>query len=61
MIARSLRYYVEGVLAVFYGKLVLSFLRDNGLTILLIVAVAAVISLLIYLVVKRFKSSVKAS
>src|ERR671914_2030694 len=31
MIARSFRYYVEGILAVFYGRRVLLFLKDNGL------------------------------
>lgn len=51
MIARSLRYYVEGILAVFYGRRVLSFLRDNGLVILSIAAAAAVLLLLIYNVV----------
>src|SRR5205807_10145689 len=29
-VARSIRYYTEGVLAVFYGERVLRFLRDNG-------------------------------
>src|SRR5919108_6541635 len=38
MIARSLRYYVEGVLAAFFGRRVLLFLKDNGLVILSIVA-----------------------
>ena len=38
MIARSLRYYVEGVLAVFYGRRVLLFMKDNGLVIISIVA-----------------------
>ncbi len=33
MIARSFRYYVEGILAVFYGRRVLLFLKDNGLVI----------------------------
>jgi membrane protein YqaA with SNARE-associated domain len=60
MIARSLRYYVEGVLAVFYGRRVLAFLKDNGLTILLIAAAAAVVALLIYLILKRRKSEAKA-
>ena len=31
MIARSFRYYVEGILAVFYGRRVLLFMKDNGL------------------------------
>jgi membrane protein YqaA with SNARE-associated domain len=34
MIARSLRYVVEGALAVFYGEQVLVFMRENGLYIL---------------------------
>jgi membrane protein YqaA with SNARE-associated domain len=34
MIARSVRYIVEGTLAVFYGEQVLVFMRDNGLYIL---------------------------
>ena len=38
MIARSLRYYVEGILAVYYGQRVLTFLRDNGLAVISIVA-----------------------
>src|SRR5215510_3510135 len=31
LVARSLRYYVEGTLAVFYGQRVARFLQDNGL------------------------------
>src|SRR5918912_4092866 len=34
MIARSLRYFVEGTLAIFYGRHVLEFLQDYGLMIL---------------------------
>src|SRR5947208_2839725 len=37
LIARSLRYYVEGILAVFYGERVLRFLKDNGLIIISVV------------------------
>lgn len=53
MIARSVRYYVEGILAVFYGKQVLLFLKDNGLVIVSLVAAAALIALLIYIIVSR--------
>ena len=53
MIARSVRYYVEGILAVFYGRRVLLFLRDNGLVIVSIVATLALIALGVYIVVKR--------
>ncbi len=56
MLARSLRYYVEGILAVFYGRRVLLFLRDNGLVIISIVATLALIGVLIYLAVNRSKS-----
>ena len=53
MIARSLRYYVEGILAVFYGRRVLLFLRDNGLVIISIVATLALIALGVYILIKR--------
>jgi membrane protein YqaA with SNARE-associated domain len=59
MIARSFRYYVEGILAVFYGRRVLSFLKENGLTILIIVAAAASVAFLVYAIVKRRKSYAK--
>jgi membrane protein YqaA with SNARE-associated domain len=49
MIARSLRYYVEGILAVFYGQRVLTFLRDNGLVVISIVCAVGLVALLIYL------------
>ena len=53
MIARSLRYYVEGILAVYYGRRVLLFMKDNGLVIISIVATALLIGLLVYFFVKR--------
>jgi hypothetical protein len=53
MVARSLRYYVEGVLAVFYGRRVLLFFKDNGLVIISIVAMLALIGVLIYLFFNR--------
>jgi membrane protein YqaA with SNARE-associated domain len=56
MIARSLRYYVEGVLAVFYGRRVLLFLKDNGLVILSIVASLVLVGVLLYLIINRRKS-----
>ena len=40
-IARSIRYYTEGILAVFYGERVLRFMKDNGLLILSVVVVFA--------------------
>jgi membrane protein YqaA with SNARE-associated domain len=61
MIARSFRYYVEGILAVFYGKRVLLFMKDNGLVILSVVASAAVVGLLAYAIVNRRKRSKRAA
>lgn len=53
MLARSFRYYTEGILAVFYGRRVLTFMKDNGLVILSIVAAAVIIGLIIYILVTR--------
>ncbi len=55
MIARSFRYYVEGLLAVFYGRRVLLLLRDNGLVIGIVVGSIAIASLLVYTIVNRRK------
>ena len=57
MIARSVRYYVEGVLAVFYGRRVLLFMKDNGLVILSIVATLAVIAVLVYYLINRRRTA----
>ena len=56
MIARSLRYYVEGILAVFYGRRVLLFFKDNGVVIISIVATLLLIGFLIYLFINRRKN-----
>jgi membrane protein YqaA with SNARE-associated domain len=61
MIARSLRYYVEGILAVFYGRRVLLFLRDNGLVIVSIVATLALIALGVYILIKRRRGPAAAT
>src|SRR6267143_6928661 len=53
MVARAFRYYVEGILAVFYGKRVLLFLRDNGLVIVVICGAVAIVFVLIYALVNR--------
>jgi hypothetical protein len=60
MIARSFRYYVEGILAVFYGRRVLLFLRDNGLVIVSIVATIGLIAAIIYFVVKWRRGTIPA-
>jgi len=56
MLARSVRYYVEGILAVFYGRRVLVFFKDNGLVIISIVAALLLIGVIIYLFVNRGRS-----
>lgn len=53
MIARSFRYYVEGILAVFYGRRVLLFMKDNGLIVISIVASIVLIGIIIYILVNR--------
>jgi membrane protein YqaA with SNARE-associated domain len=53
MIARSLRYYIEGMLAVFYGKTVLDFIKKYGFTILAIVIGVCLIGLIVYLILQR--------
>ncbi len=57
MLARSLRYYVEGILAVFYGRRVLIFFKDNGVVIISIVATIGLIALLIYMFINRRKNA----
>jgi len=56
MIARSLRYYVEGILAVYYGRRVLLFMKDNGLVIISIVATVFLIVAVIYLAINWRKT-----
>ena len=57
MIARSVRYYVEGILAVYYGRRVLLFIRDNGLVVVSIVATLVLIGLIIYFLINRRRSA----
>jgi len=56
LVARSLRYYVEGVLAVFYGRRVLLFFKDNGVVIISIVATLLLIGFYIYMYFNRRKT-----
>jgi len=60
-IARSLRYYVEGTLAVFYGERVLRFIRDNGLIIVTVVGGICLLALAVYLLSNRGRAAVKAA
>lgn len=57
MIARSLRYYVEGILAVYYGRRVLLFIRDNGLVVVSIVATLVLIGVAIYIIINRRRNA----
>ena len=59
LIARSFRYYVEGILAVYYGHRVLLFMKNNGLGILGFVAGAAIVAVIGYLLFKWQKAGVE--
>jgi membrane protein YqaA with SNARE-associated domain len=61
LLARSLRYYVEGTLAVFYGQRVARFLQDNGIIIISMVTGLCLIALAIYLLSSRGRAAVKRS
>jgi len=61
LIARSVRYYTEGILAVYYGERVLRFLRDNGLVIVTVVGGLCLIALAIYLLSSRGRAAVKST
>ena len=61
MIARSLRYYVEGILAVFYGRRVLLFLKDNGLVIISIVGSLVLIAVIIYFFIVKPRLNANAA
>src|SRR5215212_8987962 len=55
MVARSLRYYIEGTLAVFYGRTVIDFIKRYGFTILGIVIGLSGVGLITYLIINRRK------
>ena len=57
MIARSVRYYVEGILAVYYGRRVLLFIRDNGIVVVSIAATLVLIGVIIYLLINRRRNA----
>ena len=61
MIARSLRYYTEGILAVFYGQRVLKFLQANGLLILTVVGGLCLVGLAVYLLTKKGRAAVESA
>ena len=55
MVARSVRYYVEGALAVFYGKRVIEFIVEHGLAMLGVAAAVLLVALVIYLAWNRIR------
>src|SRR5918998_1114300 len=61
MLARSLRYYVEGALAVYYGEQVIDFLRQNGLILLSGVGALVVVGVGGYVLVKRIRAPRKTA
>ncbi len=61
MIARSFRYYVEGILAVFYGRRVLLFMKDNGLIVISIVGSLVLVGGIVYLIVNRLRNRAAAA
>lgn len=61
LIARSVRYYTEGILAVYYGRRVLVFLQDNGLIIVTAVFALCLAALAIYLLSNKGRAAVKSA
>jgi membrane protein YqaA with SNARE-associated domain len=61
MIARSVRYFVEGTLAVFYGEQVIDFMRANGLYILSGVGALVVLGVGGYVLVKHIRAPRKTA
>ena len=61
LVARSVRYYAEGILAVYYGRRVLQFLQDNGLIIVTVVFALCVAALAIYLLSSKGRAAVKSA
>jgi membrane protein YqaA with SNARE-associated domain len=55
MIARSLRYFIEGALAIYYGEYVIQFLKEFGFAILIGVGGLCVVGLTIYVFSRRGK------
>jgi len=61
MVARSLRYYAEGTLAVFYGARVLRFSKDNGLAIISIVTGLLLVALAVYLLSGKGRAALQST
>jgi membrane protein YqaA with SNARE-associated domain len=61
MLARSVRYIVEGALAVFYGERVLRVMRANGLFILSMTATLLIVGVGVYVLAKHIRSPRKSA
>jgi membrane protein YqaA with SNARE-associated domain len=60
LVARSLRYYVEGILAVFFGERVIRFSQDNGMLIISVFAGLLLVALVIYLLSNKGRAAVQS-
>lgn len=52
-IGRGLRYFTEGMLALWYGDRAMEFIRDNGTPVALVVVAVLVAGFIVYLVSRR--------
>src|SRR5437899_4019557 len=59
LIARCVRYYTEGALAIIYGRAVLRFLEDNGPVLISALMGVCLIALAVYLLSARGRAAVK--
>jgi membrane protein YqaA with SNARE-associated domain len=59
-VARSIRYYSEGILAVYFGERVLRFSRDNGILIISAVAALLLIALAVYLISGAGRAAIRS-
>jgi membrane protein YqaA with SNARE-associated domain len=61
LVARSFRYYVEGILAVFFGERVIRFSQDNGMLIISVLAGLLLVALVIYLLTNKGRAAVQSA
>jgi membrane protein YqaA with SNARE-associated domain len=61
MIARTVRYTVEGALVLLYGRRVLHFVRVNGLLILSVVVALLIAGVAVYVLAKHIRSPRKSA
>jgi membrane protein YqaA with SNARE-associated domain len=53
LVGRGVRYTIEGVLALWYGERAMTFIRENGTTVALVVVIVLAIGFAVYLRVSR--------